>query len=101
MQQFQQLAFPYKMTGDLPAVKQDDRNIVSIPFEQLRILRNVDHFDCKLRLAPTSLDHVLGAIAEMAVRFGINCDRHEILPTALGGTVQKPLWPRGTFISHL
>jgi len=37
LQQFQQLAFPYKVAGNFVAVKQDDRDVVAIAVEKFWI----------------------------------------------------------------
>ena len=66
------------MAGNLLAVKQDDRDIVAILFEWLWILRNVDNLQRKIDLLPTTLDDVLGEVAQMAIGFGIDGDGREV-----------------------
>jgi hypothetical protein len=73
-QQFKQLAFPQKMTGNLLAVKQDDGNVVAISGLQLCILGNVDFLKCEVDLDAATRNHVLGAIAQMTVRLGVKGD---------------------------
>jgi len=62
------------MTGDLFTVKKYDRDIISIPREELGILRDVDNFDREFDLLTTALDYFLGEIAQMAIRLGIDGD---------------------------
>src|SRR5467141_2041919 len=58
------------MTGNLHAVKQDDRNVQPIAGFEFGIAGDVHHF----ALDPATLDDLLGTVAQMATGLGIDGD---------------------------
>ncbi len=72
LQQFQQLAFPHKVAGNFVAVKQDDRDIVAVTLEKLRILRDIHHLDDKLNLRATTINNFLCPVTQVTTWLGVD-----------------------------
>jgi hypothetical protein len=67
-QQFQQLAFPDKMPGNLTTVKQDDRNVASVPRQEFWVLRDVHDLNLKRYLLLAAIKRIFYMVAEMTGR---------------------------------